>query len=63
MKKLGDIVLVIAIIVILGAIADLVGLTQLIPKGLGHGVTPGGYLRLSAVLILLSIALSIREKK
>jgi len=63
MKKLGDIVLVLAIIVILGAFADLVGLTQFIPKGFGHGVTPGGYLRLGAVLILLDIALAIRGKK
>lgn len=61
MKKLGDIVLVLAIIILLGALADLVGLTQFMPKG--FGVTPGGYLRFAAVLILLDIALAIREKK
>ena len=61
MKKAGDIVLVLAIIVLLGAFADLVGLTQVIPKG--FGVSPAGYLKLSGVLILLNIALTLREKK
>lgn len=61
MKKLGDIILWISIIVIIGALLDLVGLTQILPKG--FGVTPGGYLRFAAVLILLNIALSLREKK
>ena len=60
MKKLADIVMVIAVLVIIGAFADLLGLTQFIPRG--FGVTPGGYLRLAGVLILLDIALILRAK-
>ena len=61
MKKLGDVVLIIALVVLLGALADLVGLTQVLPKG--FGITPGGYLKFAGVLILLDIAISLREKK
>jgi hypothetical protein len=61
MKKLGDVVLGLAIIVVLLSIADLVGLTQVMPRG--FGVTPGGYLKMAIALILLDIAISLREKK
>jgi hypothetical protein len=61
MKKLGDIVLGLAIIVVVMSLADLVGLTQVFPKG--FGVTPGGYLRFAIALTLLNIAISLREKK
>lgn len=61
MKQLGDVILWLGIIVVLGALADLVGLTQFLPKG--FGVTPAGYLKLAGVLILLNIALTLREKK
>lgn len=63
MKKLNDIVLVGASVVLVGAVLDLLGLTQYLPKSLSFGVTPGGYLKLAAVLILFNIALSLREKK
>jgi len=61
MKKLGDVVLGLAIIVVVLSVADLVGLTQVMPKG--FGLSPGGYLKMATVLILLDIALSLREKK
>ena len=61
MKKLGDVVLVLATLVVVMSIADLVGLTQIMPKG--FGVTPGGYLKMAVALILLDIAITLREKK
>jgi len=61
MKKFGDVVLIGAAAVLVMAIVDLLGLTQVFPRG--FGVTPGGYLKFAAVLILLDIAISLREKK
>jgi len=61
MKKLGDIVLWLAILVLVAGIADLVGLTRFMP--IGFGVRPIGYLKFATVLVLLNIALTLREKK
>jgi len=61
MKKLADAVLVIGAVVVVGAVFDLLGFSQIVPRG--FGVTPGGYLKFAGVLILLNIALTLRDKK
>jgi hypothetical protein len=61
MKKMADIVLWVAVLFALGALADIIGLTHLLPRG--FGVTPGGYIRFGTLMVLLSIAFSLREKK